>query len=125
MKSLLVLIITVLALDFIGLTYLFNDVWNNQILLIQSKKLKVNPYGAIFSYIFLIMGLIIFVKPLVKNNRDCVKYGALYGLVVYGVFDMTNLAILEDYKVSTALIDISWGMFVSTIALYLSTVYSL
>lgn len=120
MNKVIILVITVLVLDYIGLTYLFNDVWKKQIFAIQNKEMKVNVYGALFSYIFLLLGLVIFVQPLIKNDFDCIKYGALYGLVVFGVFDMTNLAIIEDYQWKTSVIDISWGMFISTVALYLS-----
>lgn len=38
--------------------------------------------------------------------------GAILGLIIYGVFDMTNLAILKDYPLAFIVPDIAWGTFV-------------
>ena len=36
--------------------------------------------------------------------------GAVYGLVLYGVYDFTNRAILEKWSLRLALADVAWGM---------------
>ena len=33
------------------------------------------------------------------------------GFVVYGIFDMTNMAILKNYPLLFAAVDMSWGTF--------------
>ena len=38
-------------------------------------------------------------------------WGALFGLVVYRVYDMTNMAILERWQLRMVWIDICWGCF--------------
>lgn len=38
-----------------------------------------------------------------------VKEAFLYGLLVYAVYDFTNLAVLPDYPLGFALIDTLWG----------------
>ena len=35
--------------------------------------------------------------------------GALFGLILYGVYDLTNLAILEKWTRSMTVADIAWG----------------
>ncbi len=35
--------------------------------------------------------------------------GALFGLVLYGVYDLTNLAVLEKWTLRVTLADIAWG----------------
>ena len=47
--------------------------------------------------------------------------GAIYGLVVYGVYDMTNMATLQDYGLKVAVMDMAWGTVlnaVGTLLLY-------
>ena len=57
-------------------------------------------------------GLVLLVQPLLGVNAtvwQAIGWGALYGLVVYGVYDLTNLAVLEKWTVRMTLADIVWG----------------
>ena len=42
--------------------------------------------------------------------------GAFLGLVVYGVYDLTNLAILAGWTLRVALADLAWGSVASSTA---------
>lgn len=42
--------------------------------------------------------------------------GALLGLVVYGVYDLTNLAILKGWTVAVSVVDVLWGIVLTTTA---------
>lgn len=44
------------------------------------------------------------------------KSAALFGFFAYAVYDLTNLAVLRDWPVSLAFIDMAWGTTVSTLA---------
>ena len=118
--QIIVLVLTILLLDFIGLGYVLNQHWNKQILSVQKSKMNINFYTALFSYLFLIIGLVVFVQPKVTTDFDCFYYGCMYALVVYGVFDMTNMTIFENYTLESSVKDIIWGMFVCSIGLYFS-----
>jgi uncharacterized membrane protein len=37
------------------------------------------------------------------------RWGAVFGLVLYGVYDLTNLALLEKWTVRMTIADIVWG----------------
>ena len=39
--------------------------------------------------------------------------GGLFGLVAYGTYDLTGLAVMRDWPLRITLIDIAWGTFVS------------
>jgi len=41
--------------------------------------------------------------------------GALFGMLSYSTYDLTNLATLKNWPVSITVIDIIWGTTVSTI----------
>lgn len=55
-----------------------------------------------------------------QNNSTllvtALRVGAIFGLIVYGIFNSTNYAIFKDYPVSIGLIDTVWGMTAYTIA---------
>ena len=42
--------------------------------------------------------------------------GAVFGLVAYATYDLTNLATLKDWPVALAFIDIAWGALASAAA---------
>jgi uncharacterized membrane protein len=45
--------------------------------------------------------------------------GMLLGLVVYGVYNATNYAVLTNYNAGTAIADTLWGVFVVGAASYI------
>jgi uncharacterized membrane protein len=68
--------------------------------------------AAILVYLLIPVGLVVFVRPLLGVNAttwQAIGWGALYGLVLYGVYDLTNLAVLEKWTVRMTLADIAWG----------------
>ena len=70
-------------------------------------------------YIFLIFGLNYFI---LDQNRS-VFDAFLFGLVIYGVFDSTNMAIFKKYNWNVAIMDTIWGG--TLMALTTSAVYAM
>ena len=81
---------------------------------IQKENFKINFFGFFMSYFFLILGLFF----LFKNNINY-KDAFLFGIIIYGVYEMTNLAIFNKWSYLLSLIDILWGgiLFSTTIFL--------
>lgn len=44
------------------------------------------------------------------------RHGALLGLVVYGTYNLTNMAVLRDWGPRISAADILWGIFLTTTA---------
>ena len=65
----------------------------------------------ILVYVILVLGIMIFVLPRVDGAPflDVVVAGAWYGLIVYGVYDLTNYSTLKGMSINLVLIDIAWG----------------
>lgn len=63
--------------------------------------------------VYLLMALAIeafvFSNKNLKTLGEHVFYGGLLGLVIYGVFDGTNRAILADYPLEMMIVDMIWG----------------
>ena len=75
--------------------------------------LAPNWISAAFVYLFITLGLVYFVYPTVQEMHALHTFlqGALFGLVLYGVYDLTNHALLNNYSLKMALVDIAWGAF--------------
>ena len=96
--------------------YLFGlkDIHNKVFSKIQKSPLELNlKYGSLF-YLFVPFAYLYIIKPLSskdKNAFSVAKYGAFLGLLMYGTFDITNLALFKEYPPWYALMDTLWGAF--------------
>lgn len=73
--------------------------------------------AAFVVYIAITAGILIFALP--KAEGDSFKafmYGALYGAILYGVYDFTNLSILDKWPINITLIDFFWGTMLNGMA---------
>ena len=74
---------------------------------------KPNWPAAVAFYLIFILGVTIFVVyPGWKNVDSLVKIGllgALYGLVTYATYDLTNQATLKNWPNIVTLVDLLWG----------------
>ncbi len=109
-KTLGIVAVAMLVLDLIVLSML-SKMWKESIEKIQSTPFKVKPLYAVGAYILMIFGLYYFVLGSGTNlpTNQLVLKAFAFGIVVYGIFDFTNLAIFTNYSLKTALIDILWG----------------
>jgi uncharacterized membrane protein len=74
---------------------------------------KVNWVAAILFYLLFLVGLVVFVIAPAVEKDSWVRgllLGALFGLVTYATYDLTNLATLKDWPVALTIVDLIWGM---------------
>ena len=78
----------------------------------------VNWTAALIFYFLFILGILVFVVlPGIKEKalpRMLVK-AALFGLITYATYDLTNLATLKDWPLVITLADLAWGMLLTTL----------
>jgi len=75
-------------------------------------KPDINWFAAIVFYLLFIAGLITFViSPAVVKQSwiHALLYGALFGLITYATYDLTNLATLKDWPLLVTVVDLAWG----------------
>jgi len=81
--------------------------------------------GGLF-YPLYVLGLTVFVVlPAVKNQNSLFSVfllGALFGLVAYGTYDLTNQATLKNWPLIVTLVDLTWGAMLSGSISLLTTV---
>jgi uncharacterized membrane protein len=75
-------------------------------------KPDINWFAAIIFYLLFIAGLIVFViSPAVEKHSwvHALLFGALFGLITYATYDLTNLATLKDWPLLVTVVDLIWG----------------
>lgn len=104
LKKIVLPAVILLALDFIYISA-NRTAFENQVIEIQRVALKLRIWPAILCYIFLIFGLYYFI---LRTNRSVFE-AFLFGLVIYGVYETTNYAMLKKWKLNIAIMDTLWG----------------
>ncbi len=91
-------------------------------------KPDINWFAAIIFYLLFIAGLVLFViSPAVEKHSwvHALIFGALFGLISYATYDLTNLATLKDWPVIVTVVDLIWGTVlasaISVITYFIST----
>jgi uncharacterized membrane protein len=72
----------------------------------------VNWAAAILFYLLFIAGLqmLVIAPALVRGGAlQALWQGALFGLVAYATYDLTNLATLKGWPLLVTLVDLAWG----------------
>jgi uncharacterized membrane protein len=69
---------------------------------------------AILFYLMYVAGILVFVSgPSGASWQSTLLYGALFGLFCYATFDLTSLALLKHWSWPVAVVDVTWGAFVT------------
>ena len=111
---LLVSAIVFILTDFIYLN-LMKGYFNKQIQNVQGSTAKMNYLGAALCYIFLIFGINYFIIKPHKSVSDAF----LLGIIIYGVYETTNYALLKNWSILTVIIDTLWGGILFAITTYI------
>lgn len=81
-------------------------------------KTDINRIAWWLFYLLFSFGLVFFVlMPSIKtwSRKQALLSWALFGLVAYATYDLTNLATLKGFPLSVTLVDLAWGTAVSGI----------
>lgn len=99
-----------LAIDMVWLGLVAKNFYRSQIGTLM--KPDVNWAAAIIFYLIFIVGLVIFViSPAMEKDSwmHAMLFGALFGLVCYATYDLTNLAVAKDWPLLVTIVDLVWG----------------
>ena len=98
------------GLDMVWLGVAAKNFYTKQIGLLMTPK--VNWAAAILFYLLFLAGLVVFViAPAVETDSwaRALVLGALFGLITYATYDLTNLATLKDWPLALTVVDMIWG----------------
>jgi uncharacterized membrane protein len=110
LKIFLILII----IDLIYLKIYGYPLYSKLVKNITNEDIKFNYLG-IVAYILISYGLYYFIIKENKNYKDAF----LLGLIIYGTFDFTNIAIFSKYDVKIAILDTIYGGILLALTTYI------
>ena len=104
MKDLIISAVLLVLIDSLYLSSI-KGFFDKQVMSVQKSPLQVDLLAAILCYLVLIIGLYYFII----SKKKPVYEAFLLGFVIYMVFELTNKAILKNWKWNTVLLDGIWG----------------
>jgi uncharacterized membrane protein len=107
--------IVFLAIDAIWLGIIAKNMYADKIGHLMAEN--PNLIAALVFYLLFVATLLVFVVVPGYEAQSLTKtiiLGALFGMITYATYDLTNLATLKDWPLSTTIIDIIWGTSLAT-----------
>ena len=112
--KLLISAIIFVVLDSIYLN-LIKDYFVKQINLVQGSPIKIDFLAILLCYIFLIFGINYFI---IQSNRS-IQDAFILGIIIYGVYETTNKALLTKWSWLTVIMDTLWGGILFALTTYI------
>jgi uncharacterized membrane protein len=85
--------------------------------------IEFNWFYVVLFYLLYFTGVYLFaLKPGIDalSLKKALTLAALFGFFCYMTYDLTNLATLKDWPLSLAIVDILWGVFLTTLTTFLA-----
>ena len=110
-------IVTLLALDFAWLGLVAGAIFKSQLGPTMRAQPDLVAAGAF--YLIYAAGLVVLVVAPALRARSAMSAGwrgAALGLTAYSTFDLSNLAVLQPWTLSLALMDMTWGTLLTALS---------
>ncbi len=120
MKTLVLYVTTLaifLAMDVVGIRTLIRPIFERHIGDLLADPFRLGPAAAF--YAFYIGGVLYFVSlPALRQGApgQALLAGALLGLMCYGTYEFTSLAVMRDWSWQQVVADTLWGGFLTGIS---------
>lgn len=107
-----IIILTILILV-IDCSYLYGirNIFSKQIVDVQNSPLKMDFLAAVLCYVLIVFGLYYFII----RERKSIFEAFMFGVVIYGIYELTTKAIITNWRWQTVLLDTVWGGILFTI----------
>lgn len=112
-------LIVFLGIDFVWLSFVARKFYFERLgpLLLDQPNLGI----AAFFYLFYVMGIVhLAIIPALKDGNAMVAVvnAAVFGVLAYATYDITNMATLKGWSWEVAVVDIVWGGVLSAVSAY-------
>ena len=109
-------LVALIAIDLVWLLGIAKNLYRTEMGELMATEPKL--LAGLAFYLIYALGVIIFVVAPALSKQSWIyalQYGALFGLFCYMTYDLTNLAVVRNFPMQLAFIDIAWGSFVTAI----------
>jgi uncharacterized membrane protein len=108
-------LIVLAVLDVVWLKLVMGEIFKSELGDIALQTPRMIP--ATIFYLMYAIGIVVFVVSPNASSAwtTTLLSGALFGLIAYGTYDLTNMATLKAWTWKLASLDIAWGAFATAI----------
>ena len=109
-KLYFITLVVFLGIDALWLTQVAPSFYRSQIGHLMAETANLLAAG-IFYLLYVAVLVYFVVEPAYRSGsiKDAALRGALFGLVTYATYDLTNLATLRDWPLLVTVVDLAWG----------------
>lgn len=108
---------TMFALDLLWLGVVAKGFYAKHLGSLLRPDVKWVP--ALLFYLLYVAAVVVFVvMPAAERNSlgRAIGMGAFFGLAAYATYDLTSMALIRDFPLIVVLVDLAWGVVLTTIA---------
>jgi uncharacterized membrane protein len=115
LKLYLSVLLAFIAMDAVWIGLLMKGFYNDELGEIARRHqgdLAPRWPAAVLVYLLIPLGIVLFVRPAMGMNASlfaAARWGATYGFLGYGLYDLTNRATLARWSLKLTVIDMAWG----------------
>ena len=106
----------------------FNIIWLLLTKKLHKRQINSKAGNTIFKIVYSLIIYLLLCSAIAVQIPSSAKvafiYGALIGLVVYGIFNFTNAYIFSHWNIGIAIIDIIWGIILCALVAILTYLLS-
>lgn len=109
-------LVVLFGLDLLWLGVIAKGFYRQQIGHLMRPDVQWLP-ALVFYLIYVAAIVVIVVMPALEKRSlgRAILLGAFFGLAAYAAYDLTSLALIRDYPVTVALVDLLWGTTLSAV----------
>ena len=108
---------TMFALDMVWLGVVAKGLYAREMGSLLRPDVKWVP--ALLFYILYVVAVVVFVVIPAAERKSLARafgFGAFFGLAAYATYDLTSLALIRDFPLVIVIVDLAWGIALTTIA---------
>ncbi len=112
------------ALDAVWLGWLMKDFYKQELGPLMTDSVRVIP-AAMYYLLYPLAIVYLALTPTPSSLGEALLRSAVLGAAAFGVYDLTNLAVMRGYTVAMTVVDLAWGTCATAIggaAAYLAVV---
>jgi uncharacterized membrane protein len=107
-------LIVLVPVDFLFLGFVAKGFFASQV---GDMLGEIRLAPAVLFYLLYVVGILVFVNaPAGATWQSTLLYGALFGVFCYATFELTSLSLLKHWTWPVAIVDVSWGAFVTALS---------
>ncbi|MGW8195705.1 MAG: DUF2177 family protein [Desulforhopalus sp.] len=72
-------------------------------------SIRINLTAGLLAWFFIALGCFIFAVNPAESLSGALLSGAVFGCLVYAIYDLTNLTFIVGYPLKFIFVDIAWG----------------